>query len=91
MLDENTDTVHYSLMLNRDNPYKNSFFTKVDQIVSSGIAQKLDEKQNRANVLEIKDQGAVPLTMDHLGICFALILVCLGLSCAVFVIERIIK
>jgi hypothetical protein len=93
LLDEDSVTLHFCLIFPRSEPLNQIFFKKVDELISSGIVSHFEEQESIAGVQPARhrDQEAQPLTMDHLGVCFAIILICLGLSCVVFLIECLTK
>jgi hypothetical protein len=89
-LDENTATFQYSLMFVKSNPLNTIFINLVDQLISNGFVQKIEEIRNRVRPPKTyEDNKQQKLTMDHLEICFIAILICLGFSCVVFIIECI--
>jgi hypothetical protein len=92
MLDENLATLHYSLMFDSSDALQMSLPKKLDEMISTGWIQKINENRSIAGAQKIEDelQEARPLTLDHLGVCFIAILICLGFSLAVFLIEKII-
>lgn len=89
LLEENTGTLQFSLYFWR-NCYTNKILIKkVNQLFSTGIIQKLELERTKVNRLlkaENEDKTQI-LTMDHLDVCFATIMICLVLSCVVFLIE----
>jgi hypothetical protein len=89
LLDENLATLHFSLLLLRSHPLNQIFLRKIDQLLSSGLIQKLEEQTRPSTKPE--DNEAQTLKMDHLDICFNVIMICLGLSCVVFLIECLVK
>jgi hypothetical protein len=91
-MNENTATLLYSMHFVRYKPWNSIFIKKFDQLNSNGLVQKIDNNQNR-KIREDKhseDEKPRPLTMNHVGVCFAIIMVCLSLSCIVFAIEFIV-
>lgn len=92
VLDENSATFHVSMFFERLNSMSGMFRRKVNQLISTGIIEKLEKKRNSAdgplNIIEA--HVARILTMDHLGVCFVFILSLLGLSTFVFAIECIV-
>jgi hypothetical protein len=94
LLDEDTATLHFSLIFSRFKPLNRIFTGKVDQLISSGIVQKLQKDDSTSIFTRHQSQNekkAQKLTMDHIGVCFAAILSCLGLSLVVFLIELLSK
>lgn len=91
MLSEDTATVHLSMMFVRIHPLSRTFINTIDRLITSGVAQELDEISLLTEVSLKHDdlEAPQPLTMDQLGVCFIFILVCLGLSCIAFIIECI--
>jgi hypothetical protein len=88
LLDTNTATLHYSLLFYSVHFLTSRFLKKVDELTLSGIIQKLEKNHNTAEVgMNIEEPEAQKLTMEHLGICFVAILICLVLSCVVFAVE----
>jgi hypothetical protein len=67
----------------------NIFIKYIDQLVSSGLIQKLEQNKVKTSQhsKQVEEQELQPLTMDHLGVCFAAIMICSGLCCFVFFIE----
>jgi hypothetical protein len=91
LLETNTATLHYSMLFIRLHPWNQVLIKKVDQLFTAGIIQKLENERNLHKQEAKPDDGkARSLTMDHLGICFATIMICLGLSCIAFVVEWIV-
>jgi hypothetical protein len=93
LLDEDTATFHFSLLFFRASMYRKIFFKKVDQMISSGLVQRIETRMNQVAYEEKqKVEASTPqqLTMEHLGICFLAILICLALSFLVFVAERFV-
>jgi hypothetical protein len=99
LLDEDTVTLQFSLMTFRYNPLNKNFLEKIDQLITGGIVEHGLESDNsighsktRLNSkTKVEDKKPEPLKMDHLGVCFAAILICLGLSCVVFFMEFLSK
>jgi hypothetical protein len=89
-LDENSATLQFSLFFNRNNFYNKQFIEKVDQLISSGLTQKIESDQVAHNQDRDDEQEARPLTFEHLELCFATFMICLGLCCVVFAIEWIV-
>jgi hypothetical protein len=87
-LDKNLATMHFSLFLRRSNPWNKVFFAKIDQLISAGIAQRLKPD---VSTRKEEDPPARPLSMDHLGVCFIVVVICLALSCVVFAVEWLTK
>jgi hypothetical protein len=89
LLDENTATFHFSLMLPRPNSANKLFFQIVDQLLSGGLIQKLEADRNFVPLShkQLEEESPQQLTMNHLGICFAVIMICLALCCIVFLVE----
>jgi hypothetical protein len=93
-LEQNTATFHFSFVLPRLNDFTKVFMTKVDQLISGGLPEKMTSEliYMRDKLYKQNDnETARPLTMDHLGVCFAVIISCLGFSCIVFIIEHLSK
>jgi hypothetical protein len=92
-LDENTLTYHFSLMFAVPNSKNKIFIKKIDQIITAGLAQKVEvgqESVDREAKIDAKFEPQ-PLTMDHLGVCFIVIIVCLALCCVVFLAEVLMR
>jgi hypothetical protein len=89
LLEEDSATLHYCLVFPRSEPLTQILIKKVDQLISSGIVRHFEVQAFTAGLQpqRYKDQDAKTLTMDHLGVCFTIILICLGLSCVAFLIE----
>jgi hypothetical protein len=64
-----------------------------DDLISSGIVRYFEKEEWTGGRQPAKNEEteAQPLTMDHLGVCFAAILIFLGLSCVAFLIECLTK
>jgi predicted nucleotidyltransferase len=89
LLAEDTLTSHFCLIFRRENPLNNIFLRKIDQIITGGLSGRLKQgdyiKKHFSN--QADEHNPHPLTMNHLGVCFAAILICLGLSFVVFLLE----
>jgi hypothetical protein len=87
---ENLATYHYSLYLKRSSPLNRVISRKIGQLLQAGIIKKFEDERfeaiKRASKQHVEDNAEI-LTLEHLGLCFFAILICLGLSCIVFVIE----
>jgi hypothetical protein len=93
VVDRNTATLHFSLLFGHGCKWNNIFKKKVDQLISSGLVKELEDHQSRTSLkvnLEVT-HSPQPLKMDHLGICFATIMISLGFSLIVFLIEYLTK
>jgi hypothetical protein len=93
LLDENSATLHYSLAFNRSNPYNRIFNKKIDQLISGGLVLKFEQirtSYHRRQPKQEDSQEPQILTVQHLEICFIAIMICLGLSCLVFMIEFVV-
>jgi hypothetical protein len=90
LLEENSATLHYSLLFKRRDPYKKIFFKKLDQLFETGWIQWMQHllEYVAARSVEKDEEGPRRLSMDHLGVCFLAITACLSLTCLVFIIER---
>jgi hypothetical protein len=88
LLDENFATIHFSMLFGRSNPLNIVFIRKIDQLLSGGLLLKHNNYEIFYHPSQ-QEEEQVPkkLTMDHLGICFVAVTVCLGLSCIAFMIE----
>jgi hypothetical protein len=93
LLDDVTATLHYCLMFHRPKPLTQIFIRKIDQLISSGIVRRIEEQESTRDQqpARYRDQEAQPLTMDHLGVGFVVILSFLVLSCVAFLIECLTK
>lgn len=90
---ENLLTSHYSIFLMKNHPWNEVLKSKIDRLIQSGIIQKLEEKRFKATMQAEKtktEDDAKVLNMDHLGLCFYVILIFLGLSFVVFVLECLV-
>jgi hypothetical protein len=87
-LEENTATLHFCLLFPHSVP-SSLFIKKIDQMMSSGLVQRLRKQENEVHrdTKHDKDEKKLSLSMDHLGICFIVVMSCLGICCVVFVIE----
>lgn len=93
-VDKNTATLHFSMTFLRSNTSINQvFIRKIDQFVSAGLVQKMEEDRHVTSRSKWTDnsQKPQPLTMDHLGVCFVVIMICLGLCCVVFMVECVVS
>jgi hypothetical protein len=88
LLEENTATLHSCLLFPYNLPSK-TFIKKIDQMITSGLVARILKKEYAVyrDTKHDDTQEAQPLNMDHLGICFIAIMICLGICCAVFMIE----
>jgi hypothetical protein len=93
LVDDNTATVHFCLQFHRSKPLNQIFIRKVDQLISSGLVRHFEKNESSSGrpPARFKSQDAQPLKMNHLGVCFAFILICLGLGCVAFLIEYFTK
>jgi hypothetical protein len=89
-LEENSATVQYSLLFHRYNHFNKRFIKTVDSLVTGGLTQKIESDQVGPKLDRDDEQNAQPLTFEHLELCFAAFMICLGLCCVVFVIEFVI-
>jgi hypothetical protein len=89
LLSENTATLPFSMFFMRANPANAMLIKKVDQLFTSGLVQKFEDDRIPKDLSGKHDDHEVAraLTFDHIGVCFAIIMICLGLSCIVFVVE----
>lgn len=97
VLEEDVATVHYSISLKKASFLNKAINRQIDLLISSGIVQKFEserlkevaktKKREKERAAESKSEV---LTMDHLGICFVAILICLGISFVVFLGEFIV-
>jgi hypothetical protein len=91
--DENLVTFHVSIWFKKGSPLNKVISTKIGQLLQGGIIQKFEserfENVTRAAKQKEEEREETPkkLTMDHLGLCFIAIMICLGLCIVVFVIE----
>jgi uncharacterized protein YqgQ len=89
-LGETIATFHFSLYFKKRSPYNKVVNKKIGQLLQAGIIQKSENERFEASKRAAKhkdEENAEILTMDHLGLCFIAIMICLGLSCIVFAIE----
>jgi hypothetical protein len=96
-LDENLATFMFSMFLKKSSRMNKVVKKKIDQLIQSGIVQKLEENRLKAIKLaearridEAAQQNAKILTMDHLGLCFVIIAICWGISFVVFLLECLV-
>jgi Fe2+ transport system protein B len=97
LLEENVATVHYSISLKKASFLNKAINRQIDLLISSGIVQKFESerlkeiaKSKRREKERAAESKSEVLTMDHLGICFVAILICLGISFVVFLGEFIV-
>lgn len=93
-LEENIVTYHYSIFLHKGSFLNRAINKQIDLLISSGIVQKFESermkevaKAARREKEKAAESKSEVLTMDHLGICFVAILICLGISFVVFLAE----
>jgi uncharacterized protein YqgQ len=96
-LDENLATFMFSIFLKKSSRMNKVINRKIDQLIQSGIVQKLEDYRLKAIKLaearrndEAAQQKAKILTMDHLGLCFVIIAICWGISFVVFLLECVV-
>jgi hypothetical protein len=90
LMEKDITTFHYSLWFLKGSPLSKVVNKKVGQLLQAGIIQKSENERFEAVKQAAKhkdEENAELLTMDHLGLCFIAIMICLGLSCIVFAIE----
>lgn len=91
---ENLLTFHFSLCLPKTNFWNEVLKRKIDQLLQSGIAQWIEDKKfvatQKANKAVVSDDNAEVLTLEHFELCFVFIVVMLGLSIVVFVVECLV-
>jgi hypothetical protein len=91
-INENTATMHFSLMFPKLNPLNKIFISTIDRLIESGHVLQFERNWNFVDGSRLlNEQQPQVLTMDHIGVCFVAIMVFLGLSCVVFVLEHIAK
>lgn len=91
-------TVHMSMFLKKHSRMNKVLNTKIDQLIQSGIMQRLIEAQfakstdvtKKEKEDDKKDDVPEQLTMEHLELCFVTILICLAVSCVAFFYEVLI-
>jgi hypothetical protein len=89
-LKEDIITFYYSFLFKKGSPLNKVVNRKIGQLLQGGIIQKAEEERFEASkrAAKYKDEDNPEiLTMDHLGLCFIAIMICLGLGCIVFAIE----
>jgi hypothetical protein len=93
LLDEDSVTLQFSFAFLRAMPLNKVFIEKIDQMISSGIVQKNlnDHNSERKHSKLNEERTPQILTMDHFGVCFAAVLICLGLAGVVFFVEHLFK
>jgi nitrous oxide reductase len=93
LLDENSATLYFQMFFFKKKTLNHIFIKKIDQLVTNGLVAKLVTAQDTQVHAEKHDEASNPrpLTMDHLGICFFAILICFGVSCAVFTVECFVR
>jgi hypothetical protein len=84
LIGENLATGHYSIFLNPHKPWNKVLNEKIDQMISAGIAQQIEDK---SELRKEEDPPPQPLTMDHIGVCFIVICIFWALSIVVFAAE----
>jgi hypothetical protein len=92
-MEENFAIFHFSLYFLKESPLNKVVNKKIGQLLQAGIIQKSEEERLEAVKRAAKhkdEENAEILTMDHLGLCFIAILICLGFSCIVFAAECLI-
>jgi hypothetical protein len=94
VLDEDFLTIHMAISLQKSSSFNRVLNRKIDQLLQSGIIQKLEAERFSATKKKERegDSKRHPqvLTFDHLGVCFAIIMILLAVSCVVFLIECLV-
>jgi hypothetical protein len=88
LLEENLATLHFSVLLKKTRNWNKIFIEKIDQLISAGIAQRI---QLETPPFKKEEQDPERLTMDHLGVCFIIVGIFWALSCVVFAAEWFTK
>jgi hypothetical protein len=91
-VEENIITFHKTMYLMKYSRMNRMFNIKIDQLIQSGIVQRLVKAQfsnstrisQKQREEESQEENAEQLIMEHLELCFYAILICLALSCVVF-------
>jgi hypothetical protein len=90
---EDLTTLSISFVLKKSSPMNKVINRKIDQLLQAGIIQKFEKERfgamDRVGKSDHEEIAEV-LTMQHLGLCFAAIMIMLALCCVVFVIECIV-
>lgn len=89
ILDENFETLHYSLMLTRKLPYTEEFLRGVNNMIESGIIKNYFDEVMDERLHLRKEEAVGPhiLTIQQLSLGFFLFLISCGLSVVAFLIE----
>jgi hypothetical protein len=92
-IEEDLMTLPISFVLKKSSPMNKIINRKIGQLLQAGIIQKFEKERfgamDRVGKSDHEEIAQV-LTMQHLGLCFAAIMIMLALSCVVFVIECIV-
>jgi hypothetical protein len=98
-LEQNFATFHLCFMMVRDDPKNKVLNRKITQLIEGGIIQKLENDRIEAIGKKIRErsslihspkvsyQGLQVLTLEHLGLSFFAVLICLAFSTVVFALE----
>jgi hypothetical protein len=98
-LEKNFVTSHISIMLKKHSPLNRAIDIKIDQLIQSGIMQRKIVEARFAETTKIakkqkeeekQEKDAEKLTIEHLELCFYVVLIGLTLSCVVFAVELLI-
>jgi hypothetical protein len=96
-LKQNFLTVHSSFLLKVGTPMNKAINRKISQLFEGGIVKKLEAERieaiNKANREKTQTPSAPEaqiLTLEHLGLSFFAILICLGLCTVVFAVECVV-
>lgn len=90
LLEENTATIPFYMLLPRFSPYTEKFNEKIDEMLASGIIERWHANEwsiERDEKLFFEEVGPQVLTIKNLKIGFFAFLITLALSSVVFVME----
>jgi hypothetical protein len=93
-LEQNFFMVSHNFLLKIGDPMNKIINKKITQLIEGGIVQKLEKdrfteiKKRKRDIINATPQPDVgKLTLEHLGLSFLAILICLSLSFVVFLLE----
>jgi hypothetical protein len=97
-IEKNIATFHMSLFLKKHSPLNRAINYKIDQMIQSGIMQRLVDANfedsakiiNKQNEEENQKEKPEQLTMEHLELCFCAVLIGLAVSFIVFALELLV-
>jgi hypothetical protein len=91
VLDENFFTLSHAMMFTRNLPYTEAFKNLVNQMITSGILNQIQNKFHMRHISEGTNEKIPPqvLTLEHLAVGFTIYLVASAFCVLVFSTEKI--